>query len=69
MVLGIDALVLDERVLQDIPLERRLVFVLAESTSTYVFHHSVVEHVLAPKPEGLRFIRVDRWNDASGFDV
>jgi hypothetical protein len=69
MVLGIDALVLDERVLQDIPLERRLVFVLAESTSTYVFHHSVVErvHALTPQAEGLRFIRVDRWNDSAGF--
>jgi hypothetical protein len=69
MVLGIDALVLDEHVLQGIPLERRLLFVLAESTSTYVFHRSLVERVLAltPPPEGLRFIPVPDWNDSAGF--
>ncbi len=71
MVLGIEALVLEERVLEDIPLERRLLFVLAESTSTYVFHRSVVERVLAlaPPVEGLRFIRVDMWNDSAGFQT
>ncbi|NMO17707.1 hypothetical protein HPC49_30785 [Pyxidicoccus fallax] len=66
-VLGIDRLVLDEEVLQDIPLERRRVFVLEESPSVYLFHHSVVEHILALQPEGLRFIRVDQWNDSAGF--
>ncbi|NMO20599.1 hypothetical protein HPC49_38980 [Pyxidicoccus fallax] len=70
-VMGIDALVLDERVLERIPLERRLLFVLEESISTYLFHSSVVERVLAlaPPPEGLRFIRVDRWNDSAGFQA
>lgn len=70
-VLGIDALVLDESVLGRIPLERRLLFVLEESISTYVFHRSLVERVLAltPPPEGLRFIRVDRWSDAAGFQA
>jgi len=65
---GIDKLVLDERVLRDIPLERRLVFRLVESSSTNVFHQSVSEKVLALQPEGLRFIRVDKWNDSAGFE-
>jgi len=71
VALSLDKLVLDERVLQEVPLERRLLFVLAESTATYVFHRSVVERVLAltPPPEGLRFIRVDRWNDSAGFQA
>lgn len=66
-VLGIDKLVLDEAVLRDIPLERRRVFVLAESPSTHLFHQSVAEQVLALQPEGLRFLRVDQWNDSAGF--
>ncbi|RKH44791.1 imm11 family protein [Corallococcus sicarius] len=70
-VLGIDALVLDERVLQEIPLERRLLFVLAESISTYVFHRSLVEQLLAltPPPEGMAFVRADKWSDSAGFRV
>jgi len=27
----------------------------------------VVDLVLALQPEGLRFIRVDQWNDSAGF--
>jgi hypothetical protein len=70
-VLGIDSLVLDERVLERIPQEQRLLFVLEESISTCVFHRSVVERILAltPPPEGVRFIRVDRWNDSAGFQA
>jgi len=67
IMLGIDKLVLDERVLGEIPLERRRVFVLAESTSTYLCHQSVVDLLRALQPEGLRFIRVDQWNDSAGF--
>ena len=40
-ILDIKTLVLDEDILSDIPLERRLIFVLAESTSTYLFHQSI----------------------------
>jgi hypothetical protein len=65
--LGISKLVLDEKVLEAIPPERRRAFVLSESPSVYLFHQSVVEQVLALQPEGLRFIRVDQWNDSAGF--
>jgi len=67
-VLGLYKLVLDEKVLREVPLERRLVFCLAEATSTHLFHHSVVERVMAIQPEGLRFIPVEKWSDAAGFD-
>jgi len=66
-VLSINKLVLDEKVLQEIPLVRRRVFVLTESPSVYLFHQSVVEQVLALQPEGVRFIRVDPWNDGADF--
>lgn len=65
-VLGIDKLVLDERVLREIPLERRKVFLLAEDT-VYLCHRSVMDLVLPLQPEGLRFIPADRWNDSAGF--
>ena len=68
-VLSIEKLVLDERVLGELPLERRRLFVLAETLSTYVVHHSLVERLLGltPPPEGIRVVRVDRWNDSAGF--
>lgn len=67
IALSLPRLVLDEKVLQEIPLERRQVFRLKESTSTHVFHQSVVEKVAALQPEGLRFIRVDKWSDSAAF--
>ncbi|MFP2927219.1 imm11 family protein [Pyxidicoccus sp. 3LG] len=66
-VLGIKKLVLDEEVLRGIPLEKRRVFALAESVSTILFHQSVMEPVMALKPEGVRFLRADLWNDGAGF--
>lgn len=66
MMLSIDKLVLDERVLGEIPLERRKVFLLAEDT-VYFCHRSVMDLVLPLQPEGLRFIPADRWNDSAGF--
>lgn len=66
-VLGIDRLVLDERVLTEIPLEQRLVFVLAESTATYLCYRSIADRVRALQPEGVRFIPVASWNDSAGF--
>ncbi|MFP2929477.1 imm11 family protein [Pyxidicoccus sp. 3LG] len=66
-VLGVRKLVLDEKVLQEIPLERRRVFCPAETPATHVFHQSIVEKVLALQPEGLRFIPVDRWSDSAAF--
>lgn len=50
--------------LGEIPLERRLVFLLKEDT-VYFRHKSVADLVLAPQPEGLRFIPADRWSWAA----
>jgi hypothetical protein len=69
LMLSLSKLVLDEAVLADMPLARRSIFVLAESTSVTLVHRTVVERVLAltPPPEGLRFIPVGEWSDAAGF--
>ncbi|ATB44653.1 imm11 family protein [Corallococcus macrosporus] len=66
-VFGVQKLVLDERVLEAISLEQRLAFCLADTPSTHVFHQSLVEQVLALKPEGLRFISVSQWSDSAAF--
>lgn len=67
-VLGIDKLVLDEDMLNRMPLEERRAFRLAECV-VHVFHRTVVDRVmnLTPSPEGLRFIPVPDWSDSSGF--
>ncbi len=69
LLLSLDSFVLDEEVLSDMALAHRRVFVLAESTSVHLFHHTVVERMMAltPPPEGLRFIPVPDWNDSAGF--
>ncbi len=66
-ILDIKTLVLDEDILSDIPLERRLIFVLAESTSTYLFHQSIKDAIMAIKPEGLQFFRADQWGSSAVF--
>ncbi|TQF12001.1 hypothetical protein FJV41_31230 [Myxococcus llanfairpwllgwyngyllgogerychwyrndrobwllllantysiliogogogochensis] len=66
-ILGIQRLVLDGAALEAVPEESRLVFRLAESPSVHLFHRTVVDAVLALRPEGLRFIPTARWNDAADF--
>lgn len=63
----ISKLVLSETELEPIPLDMRLIFVLKEYTPLYLFHQSIVYKILAVKPEGVRFIRVDQWNHGSSF--
>lgn len=63
---GVGRLVLAESVLREIPLEERLVFLLAEYP-VLLFHESIKQRVLALRPEGLRFVPVAQWSDATGF--
>ncbi len=68
-VIDIKDLVLDEAVLQAIPLEKRLIFVLGESTSTYLFHRSIKDAIMAlePAPKGLQFFCADVWGSDAVF--
>jgi hypothetical protein len=66
-VVGIRRLVLDMEKIEQVPLEDRLVFRLAESVSVHLFHESVVSAVLALQPEGLRFTPANSWSDSAGF--
>jgi len=68
-VIDIKKLVLDENILQEIPLEKRLIFVLRESTSTYLFHRSIKEAIMSldPAPKGIQFFCADSWGSDAVF--
>lgn len=54
-VFDIEKLVLDNRMLEKIPLEERLVFALGEEGLEIFFHISVAEKIIAAKPKGVMF--------------
>jgi len=66
-LLDVRRLVLSEATLSGIPLNERLVFILAESTSTEVFHQSVRDTIMATNPVGVRFHPISTWNSNSAF--
>ncbi|MCG2839305.1 hypothetical protein L6J37_20955 [Photobacterium sp. WH77] len=58
---------LDEKVLDQVPLEKRLVFTLEEKP-VFLFHESVVAALRAADLSGLGFRRVDDWSIGSAFE-
>ena len=66
-VIDITHLVLNEDVLEEIPLENRLVFVLSEYTAVYLYHETVKDAIMSVNPVGLRFFRVDEWSTDIAF--
>lgn len=57
----IDYFFLDEKILGSIPFEERLVFILEEDSALQIYHKSIVDAIMAVKPEGLKFTRVEDW--------
>jgi hypothetical protein len=55
---SINSFRLDEKVLKEIPLEERLVFIMKESSIANLYHRSVVDAILATNPEGVMFTKV-----------
>lgn len=64
----VEKLVLDRKKLAAIPLKKRLIFRLKEDRSYQLFHASVVEAIMAIKPEGIRFTNIEEWNEGSFFN-
>ncbi|EGQ8033663.1 imm11 family protein [Vibrio parahaemolyticus] len=62
----LEALSLDETLLDKVPLEERLVFRLQEKPR-FLFHESVVDALKAADLSGVGFIRVDHWGPAAMF--
>lgn len=66
---SIDELVICNDALRKLPLEERLVFALEESNLFKFFHKTVVEKILAIKPEGVMFAPVTKWDSKSLFEA
>ena len=64
----IEKLVLSEELLNDIPLEERLIFRLEENTTFEIFHKSVFDAIMETNPEGILFTSVADWSIGTAFD-
>lgn len=64
----VNKLILDKKVLESIPLEKRLVFRLKEDFSYQLFHVSIVEAILAVSPVGIKFTNIEEWHEGSFFE-
>lgn len=64
---SIDKLVLDNEVLDKIPLEERLVFAMWEKKMKVCYHYSVVEKLLELEPKGMTVYRLSKWDPSAPF--
>ena len=60
-IYNIEKFYLDKKVLKEIPLEQRLVFVLRESPEKVLFHKSVVDTIMAVNPTGMEFVNIEGY--------
>ena len=68
MILDVEKFSLDTNVLEAIPLEKRMVFHLAETYDKKILvHQSVHDAIKAENLTGMRFFRVDEWDDDAMF--
>jgi hypothetical protein len=67
-ITDIKKLVLADYELKHLPLEERLIFVLKEYTSVYLFHESIKDKIMSDNPVGIRFFRVDKWGSSAAFE-
>ena len=58
-VRAITKLVLDKEILSKIPLEKRMVFCLKEALSIKIYHKSLVDVIMAAKPDGVAFTPIE----------
>ena len=63
----IEKLVLDNEVLDKIPLEERLVFAVWENSMEVLYHYSVVEKMLEIDPTGMTIYRLSKWDSSAPF--
>lgn len=68
-IVSIDKLMLNNEVLDKIPLEERLVFALGEKRLQMLFHASIVERIVALMPKGMKFAAVAGWSDKKLFEA
>ncbi|GHT14492.1 hypothetical protein FACS189426_20890 [Bacteroidia bacterium] len=61
-VLSIDKLVLNYSVLDKIPLEERLVFILDECETYTLYHEKIIEKLKKLNPNGMHAINIKEWD-------
>jgi hypothetical protein len=59
---------LDLNILSEIPLEKRLIFLLGEDRSKGIYHKSVVDAIMAVNPKGIHFHPIEKWYEGQQFD-
>ena len=59
---------LDNKKLAEIPLEKRLVFLLAEDMPKRIYHKSVVDAIMTIKPVGIQFYPIQEWYEGFQFE-
>ena len=64
---NVEKLVLDNEVLDKIPLEERLVFAVWEAHLHVLYHYSVVEKMLEIDPTGMTIYRLSKWDSSAPF--
>ena len=52
---------LDTKKLAEIPLEKRLIFLLKEERAKRIYHKSVVDAIMSVNPEGIRFYPLEQY--------
>ena len=67
LVSGVEKLVLNNDVLDKIPLEDRLVFALWENNMKVLYHYSVVEKLLEIDPKGMTIYRLSKYDSSAPF--
>ena len=68
-IVSINKLILNNEILNEIPLEERLVFALGEKRLQMLFHASIVEKIVALKPKGMMFCPLEKWSESFPFEL
>jgi len=66
--IDIEKIVLDHKLLSEIPLENRLIYVAKEHPSFILYHKTIVDIIMSVNPEGIIITPVDEWYDGIQFD-
>lgn len=64
-----EKLVLDNTILDKIPLNDRLVFLVGESNLKRLYHRSIAEKILSLKPTGVSFYQLSTYDESKPFQA
>lgn len=62
-------LVLNKKILKEIPLEERLIFTLKEDYGYTFFHKSIVDKIMSVKPTNIRFVNIENVTVSRPFEI